>query len=349
MTYAGLPVVIVSRCSGPKVVEVKMSSKTLLNCETSSLRHPNNRLSAHLEQLPFNYRATVLLPDCGCAPSQLDETLRSFQSFYLVRNLPLYELLDEHLGRGSVCGLSYKTRIDEDNCAFLKANGHLCLSLDKDSYELLGIEGKACKPKSSRYVVSVDLNDRSMAPGRPRYQRLFSGLTSRLPLKMEFLLAPASGDPDALQPLLSRYEWSRHTPEVSCRLLTHLSRPDPLTCDLRSYDPFDLLEWLGAVQADISCDNAADSFLSSLACPHPSAQSSQSSFLLEVRGLLLPQNIMTLVKQLSHFLERPLSPPWAAVTVHGFMDNLHVHERHFYTLVLFPDHAYSLHLATPAS
>lgn len=56
MTYAGLPVVIVFRFSGPKVVEVKMSSKTLLHYETSSLRHPNNRLSAHMEQLPFNYK-----------------------------------------------------------------------------------------------------------------------------------------------------------------------------------------------------------------------------------------------------------------------------------------------------
>ncbi|XP_077414459.1 ribonuclease P protein subunit p40 [Vanacampus margaritifer] len=326
-----------------------MSSRTLLHCETSFLSHPNNRLSAHLEQLPFIYKATVLLPDCERAPPRLDAASTTFQSFYLVRKLPLYELLDKHLSRGSVCGLSYKTRINEDNCAFLKSSGHLCLSLDKDSYELLGVEGKACKPKNSRYVVSVDLSDKSMAPGRPGYERLLCGLTRRLPLKMDFLLAPRSGESEALQPLLSRYDWTRHTPKVNGCLLTHSSRPAPPAPDPRSYDPFELLEWLGAVQADISCDNAADSFLSAMSCPHPSSESSHGSFLLDVRGLLLPENISTLIQQLSGFLEQPRSAPWAAMTVYGFADSLHVHERHFYTLMLFPDHAYCLLLATPSS
>ncbi|XP_061694869.1 ribonuclease P protein subunit p40 isoform X1 [Syngnathoides biaculeatus] len=290
--------------------------------------------------------ATVLLPDCGCLPSQLDTPLKSFQSFYLVRKLPLYELLDK---QGGVCGLSYKTRIEEDNCAFLKPDGHLCLSLDKDSYERLGIEGKACKPKSTRYVVVVDLSDSGMAPGGCGYRRLLSGLTSRLPLKMDFLLAAHSGGGDALELLLSRYERSQHTPEVSSRLLTDLTRPAPLTSDLRSYDPFGFLEWLGAVQADISCADITDGFLSSLECPRASGVSSPSSFLLSVRGLLLPENVMTLVRQLRHILEGPRPPPWAAVTVYAFADNLYVHERNFYTLLLFPDHAYSLHLARPAS
>ncbi|XP_061150608.1 ribonuclease P protein subunit p40 [Syngnathus typhle] len=318
-----------------------MSSRTILKCETSSLLHPNNRLRAHLEQLPFNYKATVLLPDCDHAPSELDATLRSFQSFYLIQELPLCELLEECLRRGNVCGLSYKTRVEEDNCAFLTANGHLCLSLDKDSYEVLGIQGKACRPKSSRYVVNVDLSDSNMAPGSPGYRRLLSGLTSRLPLRMDFLLAPTSGDTGVLQPLLWRYKWSQHTPEVSGRLVSH---PVPPACDLRSHDPFDLLEWLGAIQADPDWNFPLPS-----ACPRPSSDSSQSSFLLAARGLLLPENIMTLIQQLGHFLEGAHSPGWAALTVHGFLDSLHVHERHFYTLILFPDRTYSLHLATPAS
>ncbi|XP_077367870.1 ribonuclease P protein subunit p40 [Festucalex cinctus] len=326
-----------------------MSSRTVLHCETSSLLHPNNRLNAHLEQLPFIYKASLLLPDCDRAPPQLDAASTTFQSFYLLRNLPLYQLLDKNLSRGSVCGLSYKTRVDEDNCAFLKSNGHLCLSLDKDSYELLGVEGKACKPKNSRYVVSVDLSDSCMAPGRPGYQRLLSGLTSRLPLKMDFLLVPRSGETAALQPLLSRCDWTRHAVKVGGRLVSHSGRPAPPTPDPRSYDPFQLLDWLGAVQADVSCDNSADNFLSAVTCPQPSAESPRGSFLLDVRGLLRPENVGALIRQLSHFLEQPRSAPWAAMTVYGFADSLHVHERRFYTLVLFPDHAYCLHMATPAS
>ncbi|XP_057713990.1 ribonuclease P protein subunit p40 [Corythoichthys intestinalis] len=324
-----------------------MSGKTFLRCETSSLLNPNNRLHAQFLQQPFNYKVSVLLPDC--AQSQLEATLRTFQSFYLIHNLPLYELLDKGLHQGSVCGLSYKTRIDEDNCAFLESNGRLSLSLDKDSYELFGVEGKACKANSGRYVVTVDLTDVSMAPGGWGYKRLLSGLTSRLPLKMDFLLATPSGNSDQLQSLLLQYDWSQHTPDVVSRLLNDLTLPSLLTSDLRSHDPFDFLEWLGAVQADICQNNASDDFLSTLAYLHPVCASMPSSLLLSARGLLLPENVETIVQQLRRIFEEPHSPPWAAVTVYGFADSLDPCQRHFYTLLLFPDHAYSLYLATPAS
>lgn len=98
----------------------------------------------------------MLLPECTSAPSHLDEVLNGFSSFYLIRDLPVYELLDtsflqaavfqgkncthtpqyrgsvlmqKHLAHlcvcvsGSVYGLSYRTRIDEDNCVALMPNG----------------------------------------------------------------------------------------------------------------------------------------------------------------------------------------------------------------------------------
>ncbi|XP_077471459.1 ribonuclease P protein subunit p40 [Stigmatopora argus] len=332
-------------------VEVKMSVKTFLHCERSSLLNPKNRLQAQIQQQPFNYKVSVLLPDCdgGGASSQLEATLRTFQSFYLIRNLPLYELLNKGLHQGSVCGLSYKTRIEEDNCAFLESNGRLSLSLDKDSYERFGVEGQACKPKTSRYVVTVDLTDAVMAPGRRSYKRLHSGLTSRLPLKMDFLFATPAGNSEKLQPLLLRYDWSQHAPEVASRLLTDLTLPGRFTSDLDSYDPFDFLEWLGAVQTDVGRNNTNDDYLSTLACPYPAGASSPSSLLLSACGLLLPENVETLLAQLGRVFEEPRPAPWAAVTVHGFADSLEPRQRHFYTLVLFPNHVYSLYRATPDS
>ncbi|XP_061835222.2 ribonuclease P protein subunit p40 [Nerophis lumbriciformis] len=327
---------------------LERSPRTLLVCERSSLLDEKNRLSAQVEQQHFNHKVTVLLPECDSAPSQLDVALKSFQSFYLIRKLPLYELLNKDFLQAAVCqggvyGLSYKTRIEEDNCVFLLPNGRLCLSLDKDSYELLGVEGKAWKSKLPRYVITVD-----MTLGERGYQRLLTGLTSRLPLKMDFLLSCHLGGGAVLQPLLSRYDWSEHTPKVRSQTLTQLPCPALLTSDLQSYDPFSLLEWLGAVAADVSCDNKSGSFLSSLAYPEPTNTTAQS-LSLSVCGLLLPRDILALIQELRRYLERPRSMSWVAMTVHGFIDNLHAHGGPFYTLVLFQDQTYCLHMATPTT
>lgn len=72
----------------------------------------------------------------------------------------------------------------------------------------------------------------------------------RLHITHNSVVCPAGGGA-ALQSLLSRYDWSEHSPEVSSRSLTHLSCPTLLTSDLQSCDPHSFLEWLGAVDADI--------------------------------------------------------------------------------------------------
>lgn len=41
-------------------------------------------------------QVSLLLPECSSAPSHLESVVNSFSSFYLIRNLPIYELLDKH-------------------------------------------------------------------------------------------------------------------------------------------------------------------------------------------------------------------------------------------------------------
>ncbi|XP_044224318.1 ribonuclease P protein subunit p40 isoform X2 [Thunnus albacares] len=339
--------------------------RSLLVSERSSFLEEKNRLSAQAQEHHLNYKVSVLLPECSSAPSHLDAALKSFSSFYLIRKLPLYELLDKQfletaVYQGSVYGLSYRSRIDQENCVALTPNGRLSLSLDKDSYELLGVEGKPSRfnhRTTSRFVVSVDLTDSSMAPGGRGYQRLLTGLTSHVQLQSDFLLSHHPGGGAALQSLLSRYDWSEHSPEVSSRSLTHLSCPTLLTSDLQSCDPHSFLEWLGAVDTDIGCENSSSSFLSSLVCPEPTVTASRS-LSVSVCGLLLPQDVHRLIQELRCYLEQPRLAPWVALTVHGFTDSpvswgnsehgVLTGGENFYTLLLFHDHTYRLHLATGA-
>ncbi|XP_028986991.1 ribonuclease P protein subunit p40 isoform X2 [Betta splendens] len=341
-------------------VDLDQTPRSLLVCERSSFCDENNRVSSQVEQLHFNYKVSVLLSDCSSAPSHLESLLTSFSHFYLVRNLPLHELLDKQfletaVYQGNVYGLSYRTRLDEDNCVALMPNGHLVLSLDKDSFQVLGFEGKTSTfnyKTKNRYVVTVDLTDGSMAPGRQAYLRLLTGLTSRLPLQMDFLLSHHPGGGASLQALLSRYIWSEHKPEVGTCSLTHLPCPD-----LQSCDPHGLLEWLGAVDANISRDNSSSSFLSSLVCPEPKRTVSRA-LRISICGLLLPHDVQRLIQELRCYLGQCQPESWVSLTVHGFVDSpvswggkehgvLRGGEN-FYTLFIFHDHTYHLHLAAGA-
>ncbi|XP_051250345.1 ribonuclease P protein subunit p40 [Dicentrarchus labrax] len=346
--------------------DLDQTPRSLLVWDRSSFLDEKNRLSSQVEQLHFNYKVSVLLPECSSAPDHLDAVLNSFSSFYLIRKLPIYELLDKHfletaVYQGSVYGMSYRTRIDEDTCVALMPNGHLSLSLDKDSFELLGVEGKPSRYNhrtNCRYVVTVDLTDSSMAPGGRGYQRLLTGLRSRLQLKTDFLLSHHPGGGDALQALLSRYNWSEHRPEVCSRTLTDLPCPALLTSDLLTSDPHSFLEWIGAVDAGVSCENSSSSFLSSLVCPEPKTTLSQA-LIVSICGLLLPQDLHRLIHQTRGYLEQPRLESWASLTVHGFADSpvswgcsehgvLRGGEN-FYSLLMFHDHTYHLHLAAGAN
>ncbi|XP_041659586.1 ribonuclease P protein subunit p40 [Cheilinus undulatus] len=208
----------------------------------------------------------------------------------------------------------------------VQQKGRLSLSLDKDSFETLGFEGKP-----SRF--------------NHRAKNRFSKSSS----------TPGGGA--SLQALLSRSDWSELSPEISCHVLADLSCPAMLTSDLQSCDPHSFLEWLGAVHADISCENSSSSFLSALVCPEPKTTLSRA-LSVSVSGLLLPQDVHHLIQEIRSYLEQPHLESWACVTVHGFVDapvswghNEHGVLRggeNFYSLLMFQDQSYQLHLATGA-
>ncbi|KAE8290459.1 hypothetical protein D5F01_LYC10032 [Larimichthys crocea] len=109
--------------------------RSVLVSDRSSFRDEKNRLSSQVEQLHLSYKVSVLLPECSSAPAHLDTVFNSFNSFYLIRKLPVYELLDKHflesaVYQGSVYGLSYRMRIDEDSCVALTPNGDFSKTYD---------------------------------------------------------------------------------------------------------------------------------------------------------------------------------------------------------------------------
>uniref|UniRef100_A0A8B9J3P8 Ribonuclease P/MRP 40 subunit n=1 Tax=Astyanax mexicanus TaxID=7994 RepID=A0A8B9J3P8_ASTMX len=135
-------------------------------------------------------------------------------------------------------------------------SGQLILSLDKDTYEQLGLEGRPSQyshRKTVRHIVTVDL--KSLVLGTKKYQRVLLCLKERVPLKTDFLFTAAGGAVSLLD-LLSKQLYEECRPALHCRTLQDLLCPSLIPSDLKgesgSVTPTQFLEWLGAVSLSIS-------------------------------------------------------------------------------------------------
>lgn len=352
--------------------ELEKCPRSLLVCEKSNFLNEKSRHDIHVSKHSFNYKISVLIPECGTLPANISGVIHSFSTYYLVRDLPVYHLLEETfleslVKKGNFYALSYNTNIDEENAIALLSSGQLILSLDKDTYEQLGLEGRPSlynHKKAMRFVVTLDLTDKSLTPGTKRYQRVLSSLKDRLPLRYDFLLTKyntGSDEDQTLNKLLSQYSHEEHKPAFSHHTLKNIPCPTLYPSDIQgktlSCDPHHLLEWLGAVNLDISCENAADSFLSTYVCPEPQSSISQA-LLCTVTGFISPENVFVLLQELRQYFDEPKFTPWISLTVHGFMDSpvswgatehgFLKGGENFYNFVCFKNQDYWLHMATSA-
>ncbi|XP_028659781.1 ribonuclease P protein subunit p40 isoform X2 [Erpetoichthys calabaricus] len=309
----------------------------------------------------------MLIPECAVLPSELNALVNSFEKYYLVKNVPVYELveqqfIDRFVKKGSVYALSYNTQIDQDNTVALLPTGTLILSVDKDTYEELGLEGKSSQYSHKavmRYVITVDL--KSLVPGTAKNKRVMWALKEKLLVKCDFLIMWNSpGDEDfSLSTHFEKYQCKEHAPAVSTKVLRDLPYPVIQSCDLRgnpekSCDASEFMEWLGAVTSEIECNNEASNFLSTFCCPEPSSVM-EKAYLCTVTGFLLPENICKLLEQLCHYFDEPKFAQWTSLTVHGFADSpvswgsaehgFHKGGENFYNFVVFKNRDYWLQMA----
>ncbi|KAL2097400.1 hypothetical protein ACEWY4_006607 [Coilia grayii] len=350
--------------------ELERCSRNLLICEKSNFRDERARYDIHVSKHFFNYKLSMVIPECASLPACIAGVIQTFSSYYRVRDLPVYKFLQEDIlqkvvKNGHFYALSYNTRIDEDNTIAFLPSGHLIMSVNKDTYEQLGLEGKPSQythRKVQRYVVNVDLTDKSMTPGAKTYQRLITSLKEWVPLKSDFLISmkmTAEDDGGALQTLLSQYSFEEYRPTLQTHTLKETPCPSlhssNLHGDEKSCDAHRFLEWLGAVSMDISCNNEASSFLSTYVCPEPWSSMSQG-LLCTVTGFLIPEDIHSLLLELRHYFDQPKFTSWLSITVHGFADSpvswgMTEHGflkggENFYNFVCFENQDYWLHMAT---
>ncbi|XP_053323562.1 ribonuclease P protein subunit p40 isoform X1 [Spea bombifrons] len=339
----------------------------LLVCEKSNFLQEKSRHSAHVETHYFNCSASVLLPECGSLPEQIKNTIESFGNYYVVKNLPLYEFItqdfiNKFIKKGSFYALSYQTRIDQDNTAALLPTGKLLISVAKDTYEELGLQGKPSLysgKHAMRYIVSVDLTDRSLTTEGKKFQRVHWCLAEKKPLAFDFLLASDNEETPSILSYFSKYDIKECPYKVSSTISRNLHCPVIKSGQLQgspgeSCGSEELFEWLGAVSNNIDCNNESSSFISAYCCPVPNTIVEQAH-LCTITGFITPNKINQILLYLREYFAEPKLAPWVSLMVHGFADSpvsWKENEHGFckggenlYSFVVFNNQDYWIHMA----
>ncbi|XP_005997017.1 ribonuclease P protein subunit p40 isoform X1 [Latimeria chalumnae] len=341
----------------------------LLVCEKSNFKNEKSRHSTHVESHYFNYRASILLPECSTLPRELSTLVGNLRRYYLVKNVSLHELVTEEffsafIKKGSFYALSFNTRIDQDNTVAFLPTGKLVLSVDKDTFEELGLEGRPSQythKRATRYTILVDLIDSSFAPGTKKHKRLVWALTEKKPLLFDLLIAgyTAGGEEMKLSSYFYKYSCKEYHPTVSVKTLRNTECPVLYSRKLNGEpdqfcDTQEFFDWLGAVSNNVECDNTSCSFLSNYCCPQPSTVMDQAC-LCTVTGFILPETVHQLLEWLCHYFDDPKLSQWVTLTVHGFADSpvswrenehgFHKGGENLYNFVIFSNWDYWLQMA----
>nr|XP_012423109.1 PREDICTED: ribonuclease P protein subunit p40 isoform X3 [Odobenus rosmarus divergens] len=303
----------------------------LLVCEKSNFGHDKSRHRHLVETHYHNYRVSFLIPECGILSKELKNLVMETGPYYFVKNLPLHELITHEfintfVKKGSCCALTYNTNIDEDNTVALLPDGKLILSLDKDTYEETGLQGRPSQ-YSGRKI-------------------------------MKF-----SAEESTMMSYFSNYRIQEHQPKIALSTVTELPCPVLRSSALRgapeeACSAPELLDWLGAVFSHAELNNEPNNFISTYCCPQPSTVVAKA-YLCTITGFILPEKICLLLEQLCRYFDEPKLAPWITLSVQGFADspvswreNEHGFRKggeHLYNFVIFNNQDYWLQMAVGAN
>ncbi|XP_029446452.1 ribonuclease P protein subunit p40 isoform X4 [Rhinatrema bivittatum] len=304
--------------------DLERCPRHLLVCEKSNFQHERSRHAATVREHPFNCRISFLIPECGVLPDRLKSVIQNFGKYYLVKDLPLHEFvthefIDSFINKGAFYALSYNTKIDQDNTAAVLPTGKLILSLDKDTYEELGLQGRPSLysgKKVMRYIVTIDLTDAAFLPDTKKHKRVLWALQENKPLKFDFLVGWHSADMETSTAMsyFSKLNMKVYEPKISSSILRDLHCPVLENSELQgkpeeSCSAQELFDWLGAVSNNVDCQ----------------------------------------------YFDEPKLAQWVTLTVHGFADSpiswresehgFHKGGENLYSFVVFNNQDYWLQMA----
>ncbi|GAA5981904.1 hypothetical protein JCM10908_004660 [Rhodotorula pacifica] len=202
----------------PPPVDRRSYSAGHINLAHAAPHKGIDKLCRAVERVPFGWQLDAIVPHTGADTAVVVDAIKDLANAcgtgYLATNVNLAELLEveflnSYVRTGNLVALSLEDGEDAD-IVCLDGRGRLILSVTKDTYESLGLPGRASAFGShrQRYVIELDLRAPGFRAGKPGFERIKKALAD-WPAAVDLLLLdelggqPARREPRRFDLLLS--------------------------------------------------------------------------------------------------------------------------------------------------
>ncbi|ORY92493.1 ribonuclease P 40kDa subunit-domain-containing protein [Leucosporidium creatinivorum] len=137
-----------------------------------------------VDRVPFGWQLDATIPSIkgqsSALPVELEQMIAQTGAFYYLPAVNLADLLqpaflNSFVRQGSLIALSLEDGEGED-VVCIDGRGRLVLSVSKDTYEVLGLPGRASAygAHRQRFIIEISLVDPAFRAGKPGYERVRS-------------------------------------------------------------------------------------------------------------------------------------------------------------------------------
>ncbi|RIA99709.1 ribonuclease P 40kDa subunit-domain-containing protein [Glomus cerebriforme] len=311
--------------------------KSKLYISHSSIKLEKSRHEQIILNHPFNNHLEIFFP--SIISSEKITNLFSKEFFYYKVDLPLSwfierSFIQDYVKSGCVVALSLTEGIDITNVIALDSLGTLILNLTKDTYEELGLDGKPTEfgPSKQRFVVQINLKEKSLIPGKKGYERIKWCFNNTLTKKFTFLISFIKSDtkqsseidfPSSFnaKKILGKFDFNNifdHILIPDLKIIKNISNESQWRLDA-----IEIYDWIGlvSIQAQrIKSHDQVDPYISVYKPPEPYSDGNGS--FIKCAGFIPSSTIKELFDSVSKFLqESEINIPWVIINVWGFKDS----------------------------
>ncbi|XP_054014097.1 ribonuclease P protein subunit p40-like isoform X1 [Hylaeus anthracinus] len=315
----------------------------MLNPEVWSFKPPQHHFSIEkrnyqktdipntVESHYFNHSISLVLPDTVRIPDELQTCISEDTDYYRINEVNVFDLINKEfieafVKKGELSLLTIENKIDVDNSVAITPTGHLILSLLREDFQKLGLEGTVSffdRKVHTRYVVTIDLNSESFTPGKKNYEHTRTSLKERFKQKFDIIVSWNPPDENLCPSSVAAWFHERQYDVFLCHQTfqqnIEYSLRIPILSEESSNDQF--FEWLGVFNISGNLKNSNENdYVNTYTCPSPFMDVGQVQY-LQWTGFFTKKQVTNSYNAIKKYVSVQQTLPWCALHVQGFLDS----------------------------
>ncbi|XP_015171729.1 PREDICTED: ribonuclease P protein subunit p40-like [Polistes dominula] len=280
----------------------------------------------------FNHVVSLILPQSSNIPDIVTNSISDDSDYYKIKDLHVSELLnkqfiDAFVKKGELTLLAIGNKIDLSNAIAITPSGILIISLIREDFYKLGLEGNASffdRKINTRNVVEIDLTAEYFQPGKKNYERVKTALENYLDLIFDVILIWEPPDENLCPSSVAAWFHQRGYSVSLCRQkLSYRSENRvniPIVTDSFNLND-DFFEWLGvfSIFGDIKNEETSE-YVNTYECPKPNILVDQVKY-LQYTGFFSRQRAIKIYNTVREYVLSQKNLPWCSLHVQGFSDS----------------------------